>query len=177
MSVYKSGGSLYAGITVWIGEVGAQLWISEVYEFTELPREWDQVDFTSHDTFLPAHGFTRTAKPGLGVQSTLTFKGIWMFLDTHGLDLHDVLENAYKSRTAQRWEFRYDFAPHPPYQYIAYAGYAYVLSYVLSGDLGDKFVYTIRLLFEGEPQQVPAPSAINLEKKEDTKKDLCDEYL
>jgi hypothetical protein len=158
MSVYRSGGLVYVGVDIYVGQIGNpyDYRISEIYEFTELPWEWDVVDFTSHDASLPQHGHTRTAKPGLGVQSTLSFKGIWMDEDLYTFRIHDYLQDNYRLRRALEWDIAYSFAE-VQNGVLDYRGIAYITQYVLTGDLGDKFAYTCQLLFEGEPQQVIIP--------------------
>lgn len=158
MSIYRSGGLVYVGVEIYVGQIDTpkEYRLSEIYEFAELPREWDAVDFTSHDASLPAHGHTRTGKPGLGVQSTLTFKGIWMDVDLYTFGLHDYLQDTYLSRKPIEWDIVYSFAKIQTYV-LSYRGIAYITQYVLNGDLGDKFTYTCQLLFEGEPQQVIIP--------------------
>lgn len=150
MSVYRSGGFPYIGIRLEAGTddqvpPSGFFNINEVYEFTEFNREWDVVDFTSHDASLPQHGYTRTAKPGLAVQSTLSFKGIW--LETE----HTFFESLYLQRKSWPFMLTYDFTdPTTPLYYLFVA---WCSVFTLSGDLGDKFVYSITLVCDGEPQR------------------------
>lgn len=155
MSVYRSGGFPYIGIELSAGTndtVPPSGWdrIDEVYEFTELTREWDVVDFTSHDASLPNHGYTRTAKPGLAVQSTLSFKGIWLELS------HNFFESLHDQRLS--WPFKVTYAFTHETTPLTYYFVAWCSVYTLAGDLGDKFIYNITLVCDGEPQKAwPVP--------------------
>jgi hypothetical protein len=155
MSVYRSGGFPYIGIEFSAGTndtIPPAGWdrIDEVYEFTEFNREWDVVDFTSHDASLPQHAYTRTAKPGLAVQSTLAFKGIWLE------DSHLFFDALYLLRAS--WPFRLVYSFTHLTTPLTYYFVAWCSAFTLAGDIGDKFVYNITLVCDGEPQEDwPAP--------------------
>lgn len=182
MSIYHSNGYPYIGIRLERGS--DEVWpptswvrIKEVFEATELSRSWDHIDFTSHDTGLSGgdgFDYTRTSKPGLMAEGTFTFRGIWLPAS------HEHFEEKFVLRKVWPYQVTYDFTSETTP--LRYDGLAWIGDYILSGDLGDKFVYSVTLVFEGilQPGTVSAlpkdlapikmpSSSVSLGKKVPTK--------
>lgn len=147
MSVNISNGLPYVGVQVHYGSDSTYppaSWtkINEVFELSDMTRTWDQVDMTSHDSF--DKGMTRTSKPGLMGLVIVTFRGIWLPAE------HTWLDAKFTSR--QSWPYKFVYAFTSELTPTTYGGVAYIGEYGLAGDLGDKYVYSCQLVFNGEPQ-------------------------
>lgn len=158
MAHYRSQGQPYIGVELYYGDVATlppASWtrFEEIFELNEFNRSWDKVDFTSHEaaqTTTPnIHDLTRTFKPGLMGEGSLSFVGIWR------QDSHDWLEPKFLTGEPWSYKLRYDFVT-PGFP--SYSGIAFISEYNLTGDLGDKFTYAVTLTFEGILQKVVPPT-------------------